>query len=80
MNFKLMSLMQMPCMQLSKRTTIITEIIQLTPTRHSDHTKLRNYIERFWNVLSTVNKDHKDRGHRQSTGIKIIRGIHFIFK
>ena len=70
-----MSLMQMPIQQLSKRTTIITEIIQLTPTRHSDHTKLRNYIDRFWNVLSTVNRDHKDKGHRQSEGMQIIKGI-----
>ena len=66
--------MQIPIQQMTRRTTIITEIIGLTPSRHSDHTRLRNYIDYFWQVLSTVNRDHKNKGHRKVQGIQIIKG------
>ena len=49
----LQNLLFQPILQLTKRSAIVQEILVYTPARHSDHTKLRQYIDSFHNVLST---------------------------
>lgn len=70
----LQNLLFQPILQLTKRSAIVQEILVYTPARHSDHTKLRQYIDSFHNVLSTVNKNHKAKGHRKVENRPIIKG------
>ena len=59
--------------RLTHHTTVIQDVLQCTPSRHTDHSKLRIYLNEFWHILSTVNKDHKNKGHRKVAEKQIMR-------
>ena len=73
--FQLSSLLYQPIQRLTQHTAIIQEVLLYTPSRHSDHTHLRKYIDSFWDTLASVNKDHKSKGHRKVEEKRIIKGL-----
>ena len=78
--FKLADLLHKPVDRLTHHTTVIQDVLQCTPSRHTDHSKLRKHLNEFWEVLHRINKDHKNKGHRKVAEKQIMNGkINYVY-